>query len=123
MTRKETAVAGAKTGWTIVRTVTMLGAIVASRKALDAGWKFVTGREPPARPYDPGVTRGELVAWITVSAAATTIARLLADRSAARRWQAWTGVLPPDVDGARAPAARASGSVGAKIRRLAGRRR
>src|SRR5690606_41067571 len=65
----------------------------------DAGWKFVTGREPPARPYDPGVTRGELVAWITVSAAATTIARLLADRSAARRWQAWTGVLPPDVDG------------------------
>lgn len=115
--------AGAKTGWTIVRTVTMLGAILASRKALDAGWKFVTGREPPTRPYDPGTTRSELATWIAVSAASTAIARLLADRSAARRWRAWTGVLPPDVDGARPARSRSSGSAGSRVGRLAGHRR
>ena len=115
--------AGAKTGWTIVRTVTMLGAVLASRKALDAGWKFVTGREPPTRPYDPAITRSELVTWIAVSAAGTAIARVFADRSAAKRWRAWTGVLPPDVDGARPAGSRQPGAIGARLARVAGRGR
>ena len=65
-----------------------LAAVVAgfvTRKALSAGWKKVTGKEPPAHPEDPDVAFLEAVSWAAMMAVAMATARLLATRVATKR--------------------------------------
>lgn len=88
---------GSKVGWIVFRTVTTLAAVAVAKKAVDVGFKVVTGSEPPENPEDPDVTGKQALAWAIASAAGVAVAQLLATRTAAKKWRAWTGELPPGI--------------------------
>lgn len=89
--------AGSKVGWMVVRTVSTVVAVTLTKKALDGGWRFVTGKEPPEKKPvgDPDARLAETLVWVGASAVGIAAAQLVATRVAANRWQAWTGELPP----------------------------
>ncbi|MGH3657163.1 MAG: DUF4235 domain-containing protein [Micromonosporaceae bacterium] len=89
--------AGSKLGWTVVRGVSTFAAVAVTKKAVDTGWRWVTGNEPPAEPDDPDLTWREAVTWAIASGVGVAVARLLAGRQAARMWRRWTGELPPGL--------------------------
>ena len=57
-------------------------ASVAVRRVLHAGWKLVTGTEPPAAPGDKRVPLGQAVAWAVLFGGAVTTVRMIASRYA-----------------------------------------
>ena len=57
-------------------------ASVAVRRVLHAGWKMVTGTEPPAAPGDKRVPLGQAVAWAVLFGGAVTTVRMIASRYA-----------------------------------------
>jgi hypothetical protein len=57
-----------------------LAAGFATRKLVTAGWKKVTGKEPPSDPRDPHVSVVEALSWAIVLGVAMETARLLAIR-------------------------------------------
>jgi hypothetical protein len=92
------AEAGAKLGWKVFGGVAGIAAAVAARKAVEAGWKAATGREPPGTPESPLTSWAEAVGWATFSGTVVALARLAATRSAAATWVRSTGSLPPGLD-------------------------
>jgi hypothetical protein len=66
-------------------------AAFAARKALQSGWKLITGRPPPDSPEDAEVSIGEAVAWALVLGAVVGAARLIAVRYAAAQIRARSG--------------------------------
>jgi len=50
---------------------------------LHAGWRLVTGNEPPAAPDDKQIPVVQAVAWTLLLGAAITTARMIAIRYAA----------------------------------------
>jgi hypothetical protein len=56
-----------------------------TRKAVTAGWKKFTGKEPPSDPRDPRVSLGEALSWAIVLGVAMETARLVAIRVTTRR--------------------------------------
>lgn len=60
-------------------------ASMGTRKLVTAGWKKVTGKEPPSDPQDPHVGIGEALSWAIVLGVTMETARLLAQRAATRR--------------------------------------
>ncbi len=68
-----------------VGTIAALAAGMGTRKLVTAGWKRVTGKEPPSDPHDPHVGFGEALSWAIVLGVAMETARLLAQRAATRR--------------------------------------
>ncbi len=68
-----------------VGTFAALAAGMGTRKLVTAGWKRVTGKEPPSDPHDPHVGFGEALSWAIVLGVAMETARLLAQRAATRR--------------------------------------
>jgi hypothetical protein len=77
-----------KRGDGVSRAVASLAAVAASmgtRKLVTAGWKKVTGKEPPSNPQDPHVGIGEALSWAIVLGVTMETARLLAQRAATRR--------------------------------------
>jgi Protein of unknown function (DUF4235) len=83
--------------WTVFSLVSALGAATLAKKALDAGWKAATGKHPPENPADPDVAVGEAVAWAVVSGTFVALARMLAQRRAARYYVRSAGHLPPQL--------------------------
>jgi hypothetical protein len=61
-----------------------LVAVVAARRGLRAGWKVVTGREPPGAPDDKQVPVGEVFAWSMLFGAGITTARMIGGRCVSR---------------------------------------
>ena len=61
-----------------------VGATMAARKAMTAGWKLSTGKKPPSNPEHPDVSMGE--------------ARMLASRKAADYYRRSTGHLPANLE-------------------------
>jgi MYXO-CTERM domain-containing protein len=57
-----------------------LVAVVAARRGLRAGWKVVTGQEPPDAPDDKQVPVGEVFAWAMLFGAGITTARMIGGR-------------------------------------------
>ncbi len=57
-----------------------LAAGFATRKLVTAGWKKVTGKEPPSDPRDLHVSIGEALSWAIVLGVAMETARLVAIR-------------------------------------------
>lgn len=55
-------------------------ASIAARRVLHAGWKLVTGAEPPTARGDQRVPLGEAVAWAALFGGTVTTSRLLASR-------------------------------------------
>ena len=83
--------------WTVLSLVSALLAAALAKKALDAGWKLSTGKEPPENPAHPDTSMGEAIAWATASGVAIGVARMLAQRKAADYYTKSTGHLPPDL--------------------------
>ncbi len=75
-----------------------VGATMAARKAMTAGWKLSTGKKPPSNPEHPDVSMGEAVAWAVASGVAVGLARLLASRKAADYYRRSTGHLPANLE-------------------------
>jgi MYXO-CTERM domain-containing protein len=63
-----------------------LVAAVAVRGVLHAGWKLVSGTEPPAAPDDKQVPLGQAVAWAALVGGAVATARMLASRQVSLLW-------------------------------------
>ncbi|MGH3346419.1 MAG: DUF4235 domain-containing protein [Nocardioides sp.] len=83
--------------WSAFSLVSVLGAAMVAKKALNTGWKAATGKTPPANPADPDVDVKEAVAWAAVSGALIGLARMFAARRAAGYYAKSTGQLPPDL--------------------------
>jgi hypothetical protein len=56
-----------------------------TRKLVTAGWKKLTGKEPPSDPRDPRVSLGEALSWAIVLGVAMETARLVAIRVTTRQ--------------------------------------
>ena len=65
-------------------------AAVITHKAVNKGWEFVTGEEPP-EPNDPDVPTGQAIAWVVAVAVGVGLSQVLINRFAAKRWSAFTG--------------------------------
>jgi len=83
--------------WTVFSVVSALVAAAVAKKALDTGWRAATGKHPPANPADPDVQMSEAVTWAVVSGTFVALARMLAQRRAARYYQRSAGHLPPQL--------------------------
>ena len=68
-----------------VGTFAALAAAMGTRKLVTAGWKKVTGKEPPSDPQDPQVNFGEALSWAILLGVTMETARLLAQRVATRK--------------------------------------
>ena len=68
--------------------VALIGTVttIAAQRILKAGWKLVTGKEPP-EPPDPDASLVTAVSWAMASAAGVAVSQLLAQRMAARYWE------------------------------------
>ena len=83
--------------WTVFSLVSALGAAALAKKALDAGWKTATGKQPPENPADPDVDVWEAVTWAAISGTFVALAKMLAQRRAAGYYARSTGHLPPPL--------------------------
>jgi len=87
-----------KVAWRLVGIGVTMGATLAARKLLAAGWKFVTGENPPDSPENPDTGTAEAVTWALASGVGVATARLLATRQAAHAWDHLFGDLPPGME-------------------------
>lgn len=85
------------TVWKIVGNGAAVAAAMAARKALTSGWEATTGTEPPDNPADPAVPWRQALAWGLLTGAIVGVARMLANRQAARMAQRVSGRLPEDA--------------------------
>lgn len=83
--------------WTVFSLVSALGAATVARKVMEKGWKASTGKNPPENPADPDVDVAEAVAWALVTGALIALARMFAQRRAARYYTKSTGHRPPGL--------------------------
>ena len=77
-----------KRGDGMSQTVGVMAGLVAgfaTRKLVTAGWKQVTGKEPPSDPRDPHVSLSEALSWAIVLGVAMETARLVAIRVTTRQ--------------------------------------
>jgi hypothetical protein len=75
--------------WRIVGGVVGLGVGFASRKVLSYAWEKTTGKKPPASADSLEISLGEAISYAVVMGLGMEIARIVATRAAARKWQAW----------------------------------
>ena len=80
--------------WNAYSTVVGLVAAVATKKAVDGAWQFVTGEEPP-EPNDPNTPTTHAAIWVLARAMGVGLSQVLINRFAARRWEAFTGSASP----------------------------
>jgi len=76
----------------------VIGAVttIAAQRLLKAGWRLVTGKEPPT-PTDPDTPVLTAVSWAMASAVGVGVSQLLAQRMAARHWEKDIGNDAPDA--------------------------
>jgi Protein of unknown function (DUF4235) len=76
----------------------VIGAVttIAAQRLLKAGWKLVTGKEPPS-PTDPETPVLTAVSWAMASAVGVAVTQLLTQRMAARHWEKEIGNDSPDA--------------------------
>ena len=70
----------------------LVGAVaaIATKKAVDAAWTFVTGEEPP-EPNDPDTPTSHAALWVMSMALGVGLSQVLVNRFAARRFEKFTG--------------------------------
>ena len=66
----------------MVKGLAALVAAVSFRRVLHAGWRLVTGHEPPAAPDDKQIPLGEAATWAVLFGAGVAGARMMASRYA-----------------------------------------
>lgn len=67
---------------------------IVTKKALDGGWKVVTGQEPPD-VNDPATPSSEALAWAMALAIGLGVTGVFVNRFAATRWEKFTGEASP----------------------------
>lgn len=82
-------------GWNLMSGLAAVAAAAVVRKALDAGWRSVVGREPPNDPEAPDIAWTDAVGWALVSGTTIALARIVARRRVAATWMRATGTPPP----------------------------
>lgn len=81
-------------GWRIMAAGAAFAGGWVARKAITLAWKKATGKEPPVSPESPEVALTEAIGWAVAVGVGSEIAKLLATRAAAKRWEKGTGALP-----------------------------
>jgi len=84
--------------WTVFSLASALLAAAVARKAIDAGWRAATGKQPPQNPADPDVRMAEAITWAVVSGTFVALARMVAQRRAATYYRRSAGHLPPQLE-------------------------
>jgi hypothetical protein len=92
-----------KIGWKIVAAAFAVPTGIATRKAIETGWRKAKHDDPPKNPAAPGTEWSEALMWAVVSGIAVASARLVAARGAAATWKSLTGKLPPGIEEAAGP--------------------
>lgn len=82
---------GSDSSGKVVGVIVGLAAAFAARKAITAGWKTMTGKEPPGDPKDPSVTLGTALTWAAVMGVVPEMARVLAHRAVASKFRRRSG--------------------------------
>jgi Protein of unknown function (DUF4235) len=77
--------------------VGVIGAVttIAAQRLLKAGWKLVTGEEPPS-PTDPDTPVVTALSWALASGIGVGVTQILTQRMAARHWGKEIGNETPD---------------------------
>ena len=88
-----------KIAWKIMGGIAAVVATLVADQALDAGWRAVTGAQPPTIPEDPDSSWREAIAWAALSGAVIGLARLVATRKAAQFYKKSAGELPAELQG------------------------
>ena len=86
-----------KTLWKVYGRVSTVVAGLAALRAVNLGWRVVTGRKAPATPENPDVAMAEAIVWAVVSGAAAQLAKIVVTRKAVSYWVRTTGELPPGI--------------------------
>jgi hypothetical protein len=86
-----------KVGHKIMASVAAAGSAVIARKALTAGWRKLTGKEPPEEPTNPDTRLAEAAGWAAASAGVIAAAQVMARRKVAATWRSASGELPPGL--------------------------
>ncbi len=80
--------------WQAMAVLAGLGAGAAARAALRKIWTVTEGSDPPDNTAGRNTTWSTALIWALASGAALSVARLIAQRGAARAWEAATGENP-----------------------------
>jgi hypothetical protein len=75
--------------WRLIGAVVGLGVGFAARKAIEFGWRKTTGKTPPADPNSLETSLVEAVGFAVVLGVGMEVARIVATRSAHKRYRAW----------------------------------
>lgn len=75
--------------WRVVGGLVGLAVGFASRKVLSFAWEKATGKKPPASADALDISLGEAIAYAVVMGLGMEVARIVATRAAARKWQSW----------------------------------
>ena len=83
--------------WKVYGRLSTVVAGVAALRAVNLGWRVVTGRKAPATPENPDVAMVEAIVWAVVSGAAAQLTKIIVTRKAVSYWVRTTGELPPGI--------------------------
>lgn len=84
-------------GWKVVSGLASAAAGFAASKAVDTGWKGVTGRETPVDDADDDYSMPEILTFAIVSAVALAVAQVVATQTA-KRWYRGAAVGRAELD-------------------------
>lgn len=65
-------------------TVASLGGVALSNKVLSAGWRKLTGNEPPAKNPDPNEAWRDIIIWSMISGLVGTVIKVAISRQIAQ---------------------------------------
>ncbi|GII76410.1 hypothetical protein Sru01_13920 [Sphaerisporangium rufum] len=78
--------------WRLIGAVVALGVGFVTRRAIEFGWHKTTGRKPPADPESLETSLAEAVGFAVVLGVGMEVARIVATRSAHKRYRAWKAI-------------------------------
>jgi hypothetical protein len=86
---------GDKERWLVVGSGAAAIAGFGARKALEVGWKAITGKPAPENPEMRHVKWRDAILWAAASGLVIGVARLVGQRLAAQGWTSVLGEDPP----------------------------
>ncbi|QGG95017.1 DUF4235 domain-containing protein [Actinomarinicola tropica] len=91
--------AGPSTGEQVLWKAMTLGsgvlAALVARRVVGAIWTRIKGADEPTDPADRNTSWTNAIQWAVASGVGAGVARVLAQRAAARAWESATGATPP----------------------------
>ncbi|MFC4586915.1 DUF4235 domain-containing protein [Sphaerisporangium corydalis] len=75
--------------WRLIGAVVALGVGYGARKAIEFGWQKTTGKKPPADPNSLETGLAEAIGFAVVLGVGMEVARIVATRTAHKRYQSW----------------------------------